>query len=143
VRVASRFIDEIDPDHIRVESVAAGAALGSHPAGLRGAGRRGRRRGAPRGRAAALTGGAGARGRGSRRPSAASAASDAFPDYEDYSQEETGLGPGARVRHPRWGEGVVLEMSGFAGDAIVRVRFDNETEKRIMLRYGKLEVLSD
>jgi hypothetical protein len=47
------------------------------------------------------------------------------------------------VRHPRWGEGVVLEISGFAGDAIVRVRFDSEVEKRIMLRYGKLEVLGD
>jgi DNA helicase-2/ATP-dependent DNA helicase PcrA len=63
---------------------------------------------------------------------------DVFPDYEDYSQEQQELSPGARVRHPSWGEGEVLEVSGVGEDTIVRVRFGDGTEKRIMVRYGKL-----
>jgi len=64
-----------------------------------------------------------------------------FPDYEDYSQEGAFLEPGARVRHPRWGEGEVLDVSGRGLDAIVRIRFADGVEKRIMLRYAKLEIV--
>jgi DNA helicase-2/ATP-dependent DNA helicase PcrA len=66
-----------------------------------------------------------------------------FPDYEGYSQENAFLEAGARVRHPRWGEGEVVEVSGGGLDAIVRVRFADGTEKRIMLRYAKLEIVPD
>ena len=66
---------------------------------------------------------------------------DVFPDYEGYSQEDTLLGPGTRVAHATWGEGVVVEISGVGLDAVVRVRFAGDTEKRIMVRYGKLEIL--
>jgi DNA helicase-2/ATP-dependent DNA helicase PcrA len=66
-----------------------------------------------------------------------------FPDYEGYSQEGAFLEPGARVRHPRWGEGEVLDVSGEGLDAIVRVRFADGAEKRIMLRYAKLELMTD
>jgi DNA helicase-2/ATP-dependent DNA helicase PcrA len=68
---------------------------------------------------------------------------DVFPDYESYSQEDTLLTPGTRVAHAAWGEGVVVEISGVGLDAVVRVRFDGDTEKRIMVRYGKLEILTD
>jgi DNA helicase-2/ATP-dependent DNA helicase PcrA len=66
-----------------------------------------------------------------------------FPDYEGYSQEGVFLEPGARVRHPRWGEGEVVDVSGDGLDAIVRVRFTDGAEKRIMLRYAKLEIVAD
>jgi DNA helicase-2/ATP-dependent DNA helicase PcrA len=68
---------------------------------------------------------------------------DVFPDYENTSQEPVGLGPGARVHHKTWGEGVVLDVSGEGGDAVVRVRFAGDVEKRIMLRYGGLTILND
>jgi DNA helicase-2/ATP-dependent DNA helicase PcrA len=143
VRVASRFIDEIDPAHVRVESLAARPFRGSYAAGAgRGAGSAGGSGGARTGRRRGRGAGAPVRGTARGRRSSAGS-SDGFPDYEGFSQERSEFGPGVRVRHPRWGEGVVLEISGLAGDAIVRVRFDNDVEKRIMLRYGKLEVLSD
>lgn len=66
-----------------------------------------------------------------------------FPDYETYSQESASVEVGTRVRHPRWGEGAVVEISGVGHDAIVRVRFDDGAEKRIMIRYGKLEIVPD
>ncbi len=87
-------------------------------------------------------------GRGpSRRPAAVSRPADrrrsVFPDYENYSQERSELGPGTRVVHPSWGEGVVLDVSGLGADTIVRVRFGDDTEKRIMVRYAKLTIVPD
>ena len=67
----------------------------------------------------------------------------AFPDYESFSQEAPEFAPGTRVRHAKWGEGVVLELAGTSGDAVARIRFADDVEKRIMLRYGKLEIVSD
>ena len=64
-------------------------------------------------------------------------------EFEDYSQEEVSLNAGARVTHPSWGDGVVLEVAGSGLDAVVRVRFTDDTEKRIMVRYGKLEIIED
>ncbi|MBD3368088.1 MAG: AAA family ATPase [Candidatus Eisenbacteria bacterium] len=113
VRVASRFIDEIDPSRLEVVAPAV------RPSG------RGRRGGRARAR----------RGRPPR--------SDMFPDYENMSQETVELGPGTRVHHKTWGDGVVLEVAGRGGDAIVRVRFAGDVEKRIMLRYGGLEILGN
>ncbi len=77
---------------------------------------------------------------GARRPRRTSHF-DEFPDYENISQEQSGLGPGTRVAHPSLGEGVVLDVSGSGFDAVVSIRFDDGVEKRIMVRYGKLRVL--
>ena len=121
VRSASRFLDEIDPSHLEVRSLSA----------------------VPRRGAFSSVGGSfrarvgGRQGRAARGPEAA------FPDYENFSQEAPEFGPGTRVRHAKWGEGVVLEFAGTSGDAIARVRFADDVEKRIMVRYGKLEVISD
>jgi len=111
-RAASRFIDEIDSAHIEVESDRGYVSV---PRSRRGAWRRSF---APRPR------------------------DDVFPDYEGLSQEPVEIIPGARVAHPKWGEGVVLETSGAGLDAVVRVRFEDGEEKRIMVRYGKLTVLN-
>jgi DNA helicase-2/ATP-dependent DNA helicase PcrA len=107
VRAGSRFLDEIDPDHLEVKSVVEVGRLGSRLA------------------------------RVGRLPRA-----DGFPDYESYSQDVPAIGRGARVFHPTWGEGVVVDVSGASHDAVVRVRFDVGEEKRIMIRYGKLTVLA-
>ncbi len=121
LRSASRFLDEIDPSHLEVRSLSAVPSRGVHSflgGSLRS--RAGRRR-----------------GRTARGPVAD------FPDYEGFSQEVPEFGPGTRVRHAKWGEGVVLELAGTSGDAIARIRFADDVEKRIMVRYGKLEVISD
>ncbi len=65
------------------------------------------------------------------------------PAYEDYSQDTPEIGPGTRVRHPSFGDGVVVDVSGGGLDSVVRVRFDGGVEKRIMLRFAKLEILPD
>jgi DNA helicase-2/ATP-dependent DNA helicase PcrA len=121
LRSASRFLDEIDPSHLEARSLSAVPSRGAHPS-LRGS------RGGPAGRR---------RGRTARGPVAD------FPDYEGFSQEAPEFGPGTRVRHAKWGEGVVLELAGTSGDAIARIRFADDVEKRIMVRYGKLEIISD
>ena len=119
LRAPSRFLDEIDRSHVEVQSLSQAGGRASLPAG--------------RGAARSFSG---------ARASARSRET-AFPDYESFSQEAPEFGPGTRVSHAKWGEGVVLELSGTSGDAVARIRFADDVEKRIMLRYGKLEVISD
>ncbi|MES0371548.1 MAG: UvrD-helicase domain-containing protein [Mariprofundaceae bacterium] len=55
--------------------------------------------------------------------------------------EESGIYIGAGVRHPTFGEGVVLEMEG-SGDAIrISIQFRGTGIKRLMLKYAALEVI--
>ena len=63
------------------------------------------------------------------------------PAYEDYSQDEPELGRGTRVRHATFGDGEIVDISGHGLDAVARIRFEGGLEKRIMLRYAKLEIL--
>ena len=152
LRMPSRFVGEIDASHIELVSSAVEPRWAARPGGgygTRGRGRAGRGAGTP-GRAAADRGagaagrsgtGSSAGGTSGRGPGRGRGAGDVFPDYENQSQETTSLGPGTRVRHPSWGEGVVVGVAGYGGDMVVTVRFDEAggVEKRIMLRYGKLE----
>ena len=46
---------------------------------------------------------------------------------------------GDTVRHRRFGEGVVISISGHGGDAEVVVMFEEEGEKRLLLAYAPLE----
>lgn len=48
---------------------------------------------------------------------------------------------GDRVRHQKFGEGVVLDVRGAGGDAFVTVQFDDVGRKSIMLNYAKMEKL--
>jgi len=120
LRSSSRFLDEIDPSHLEVRSLSAVPS-----------------------RAVGFSGGASFRTPAARRRQASRVPAAVFPDYESFSQEEPEFGPGTRVRHAKWGDGVVLELAGTLGDAIARIRFADDVEKRIMLRYGKLEIISD
>jgi len=53
---------------------------------------------------------------------------------------DSGLGIGSTVRHPSFGEGVVLELEG-SGDATrISVEFERAGLKRLMLKYAALQV---
>ena len=55
---------------------------------------------------------------------------------------ETGLSIGQRVRHVKFGEGVILGVEGAGNHARVQVNFDYEGSKWLVLSYAKLEVIS-
>ena len=46
---------------------------------------------------------------------------------------------GDDVRHPKFGEGVVLELSGTGDKAEALVRFPDAGEKRLLLSWAPLE----
>src|SRR5205823_5348745 len=48
---------------------------------------------------------------------------------------------GARVRHGRWGEGLVVGVERSGGDTLVTVRFASVGRKQISLQYAQLEEL--
>jgi len=76
------------------------------------------------------------------------------PSYEsrddryDYSYDqrpapggdEGGVVRGTRVRHPIFGAGTVLEVSGSGRDQALRIRFDRAGVKKIVVRYANLEL---
>ncbi|MBC5809546.1 MAG: DUF3553 domain-containing protein, partial [Candidatus Eremiobacteraeota bacterium] len=50
-----------------------------------------------------------------------------------------GLSVGDRVRHPKWGEGLVKAVAGAGGDGLLTINFPNVGEKMVMLKYAPLE----
>jgi DNA helicase-2/ATP-dependent DNA helicase PcrA len=60
---------------------------------------------------------------------------------EDASQDLPRFVKGERVRHARFGEGAVVELSGVGRDAKVTIDFDDETvgRKRLVIKYAGLE----
>jgi DNA helicase-2/ATP-dependent DNA helicase PcrA len=48
---------------------------------------------------------------------------------------------GTRVRHGKFGEGVVLDIEGQGAHARVHVNFERQGAKWLMLSYAKLEVV--
>jgi DNA helicase-2/ATP-dependent DNA helicase PcrA len=54
--------------------------------------------------------------------------------------EEGGVARGMRVRHPIFGPGTVLEVSGSGRDQALRIRFDRAGVKKIVVRYANLEM---
>ena len=51
-------------------------------------------------------------------------------------------GPGSRVRHKTFGEGLVLSIRPMGKDSLVEVAFDKVGTKKIMANFAKLEKLS-
>ncbi|MGH7411626.1 MAG: DUF3553 domain-containing protein, partial [Candidatus Methylomirabilis sp.] len=49
------------------------------------------------------------------------------------------LHPGARVRHPDWGIGVIRERSGSGDSLKVLVRFNGVGDKKLLAKYAQLE----
>jgi DNA helicase-2/ATP-dependent DNA helicase PcrA len=50
-----------------------------------------------------------------------------------------GLSAGDRVRHPKWGEGLVVDIAGDGGDGLLTINFPNVGQKMVMLKYAPLE----
>ena len=46
---------------------------------------------------------------------------------------------GDRVRHPKWGEGIVANTDGAGGDGLLTINFPNFGQKMLMLKYAPLE----
>jgi DNA helicase-2/ATP-dependent DNA helicase PcrA len=46
---------------------------------------------------------------------------------------------GARVRHPSFGAGTVMEISGFGNDVKAAIEFDTVGRKQVVVRYANLE----
>jgi DNA helicase-2/ATP-dependent DNA helicase PcrA len=53
---------------------------------------------------------------------------------------EGGIARGMRVRHPIFGAGTVLEVSGSGPGQALRIRFDRAGVKKIIVRYANLEL---
>jgi DNA helicase-2/ATP-dependent DNA helicase PcrA len=53
-----------------------------------------------------------------------------------------GLQVGDRVRHPKWGEGLIAEVAGAGGDGLLTINFPNVGQKMVMLKYAPLEKVS-
>ena len=52
---------------------------------------------------------------------------------------QPGMGLGARVRHGKFGEGVILNLEGNGAHARVQVNFEQQGTKWLMLQYANLE----
>ncbi len=63
------------------------------------------------------------------------------PADEDVSQDAPIFVPGVRVRHAKFGEGTIAELSGSGRDAKVTIDFDDDTvgRKRLVVAYAGLE----
>ncbi len=59
-------------------------------------------------------------------------------DYAD-TQENVRLVKGARVRHPQFGSGTVMELSGFGNDIRATIDFDEIGRKQVVVRYANLQ----
>jgi hypothetical protein len=49
---------------------------------------------------------------------------------------------GDRVQHAEFGDGLVLETRGKAGEASVVVSFDDKVKRRLAVRFAKLTLLA-
>ena len=54
---------------------------------------------------------------------------------------KTGLGKGTRVRHPKYGEGVVFQREGDGEDAKITVQFQQHGVKKLVEKFAQLEKL--
>jgi DNA helicase-2/ATP-dependent DNA helicase PcrA len=75
------------------------------------------------------------------RPSVRVARPAAAPSGRFRDEAPEGVGLGARVRHGRFGEGVVLNYEGHGQHARVQVNFEAEGTKWLVLAYANLEVV--
>src|SRR5438445_1937637 len=72
---------------------------------------------------------------------AARPAPETEPPLPDAGDDDLPLKVGARVRHGRWGEGLVVGVERSGADTLVTVRFASVGRKQLSLQYAKLEEL--
>ena len=68
---------------------------------------------------------------------------DEMPDYEGRSKSATGKDyqKGMRVRHPTFGVGSIYQVEGNGEMQKVSVVFHDQTFKKFVVKYARLEVL--
>jgi len=54
---------------------------------------------------------------------------------------KTGLHKGARVRHPKYGEGIIFQREGDGDDAKITVQFQQHGVKKLVEKFAQLERL--
>jgi DNA helicase II / ATP-dependent DNA helicase PcrA len=59
-------------------------------------------------------------------------------EYDDVD-DAPALRKGARVRHPSFGPGTVVELSGYGDSTKATIEFDNVGRKSVVLKYANLE----
>jgi DNA helicase-2/ATP-dependent DNA helicase PcrA len=74
------------------------------------------------------------------RPAAGDSSLDYSYGQEDYGDAAPEIGPGLRVRHPIFGPGTVLAVTGQGAGQKLRIRFERAGVKTIMVRYANLEL---
>jgi DNA helicase-2/ATP-dependent DNA helicase PcrA len=55
--------------------------------------------------------------------------------------EKAQISVGDKVRHPKLGEGEVLDIHPFGQDTCAVISFENLGQKKIILKYAKMEVV--
>lgn len=63
------------------------------------------------------------------------------PSADFAASDTSGLQPGQKVEHQKFGFGEVLKLEGSAHNPIATVKFDINGEKKIMLNYAKLRIV--
>ncbi|MGI8637888.1 MAG: ATP-dependent helicase [Segetibacter sp.] len=63
------------------------------------------------------------------------------PSVDFAASDTSGLQPGQKVEHQKFGFGEVLKLEGSAHNPIATVKFDVNGEKKIMLNYAKLRIV--
>ena len=60
----------------------------------------------------------------------------------DFAPSDTsGLQPGQKVEHQKFGFGEVMKVEGSAHNPVATVKFEHNGEKKIMLNYAKLRIV--
>jgi DNA helicase-2/ATP-dependent DNA helicase PcrA len=82
-----------------------------------------------------------------RRPSAPISTAtpgdfDVMPDYENTGDTPRGYEKGMRVRHPTFGVGSIYQVEGQGEMQKVSVVFSDQTSKKFVVKYARLEVIS-
>jgi DNA helicase-2/ATP-dependent DNA helicase PcrA len=69
--------------------------------------------------------------------------SDAMPDYENFSDESSGnpYSKGMKIRHPTFGIGSIFQTEGTGEQLKVSVVFNDNTVKKFVAKYARLEIL--
>jgi DNA helicase II / ATP-dependent DNA helicase PcrA len=139
----SRFIDEMPEENIDKSYAGAPARNNGSSTGNRGSAFE------RMGRGFENTGGSQGSMFAKKEPSKPSYATPARPQTKEHSISDNflasntvDLAEGQKVEHQKFGFGVIAKMEGAAHNPIATINFETNGEKKIMLNYAKLMIVS-